>query len=74
MPDPIIFGKHTVEDAQARLSVNPCVNALGRGPNDRQCRSCVFFRDGGVKARCALIPRHRHRADWPACERYKQKI
>ncbi len=72
--EPITFGKHTAADAKARASINPCVNEFGRGPNDRQCRSCAYLRQGAANTRCGLRARHRHRADWPACEMYKHQI
>ena len=78
---PLIFGKHTVKDAEARRppkSVNPCVDQFGAGPHGIMCQECshlIGTADRTTSPKCRLRPRRSgsHSRFWPACAEFDQR-
>ena len=78
----LIFGKHTLEDANRMnpRSVNPCVDLYGPAEPPRNCGGCkhLIKRGGGTRAyyKCDLRkmtkgPGTDHRVHWPACAKWQ---
>jgi len=69
--DPLIFGKHTLADANAKTpkSINPMINEHGSGPAATLCSGCKYIiRQTAIGPKCRMRPlRVKHSPFWPAC-------
>jgi hypothetical protein len=61
---------------------NPMLRAYGVGPTDKRCKECVFFirkQLGGTYFKCQFRGNTNgaatdHRANWPTCKRFIERI
>ena len=62
--------------------IHPMFFAWGLGPEGTKCKACVFFeRKHGESThfQCGLIQKHNghaidHRANWPTCKKFIEKV